>query len=89
MRQELEKLMQLVWFINEVFWEYSDRVVLDRKLVFQKSILKNVYGWKDIDKFVQDEVDIQEIKNILEIFLRFNSLKDLDTKAIEALRGKI
>lgn len=83
-RQKLEDLFELQGFINELFWKYSDRMILNRDIQYKKNILKQVYGWQNIDNLIKDEVDRHQVQDILEILLRYNNLKDLPEDVIKS-----
>lgn len=66
-----EELVQLIGLLNWVFGEDTIKILWDTKLRHTIKYLKVIYGYKNIDKYLQEEYDEQKTMDILKILLDY------------------
>lgn len=67
----VEKLVKINWLYEKVFWnELLNRVVYNQKKELYRSILKNVYGYEDVDELFDKSIIRDEFTKLSKIIFR-------------------
>ena len=61
----LFNLMQQDWLLKNSLWDYGRDVLYDRDFEVAKTILTNVYGYKDVNILFRNFVDQDKYKETL------------------------
>lgn len=65
------KIVALVGLLSGVFWEDTQKILWDKKLRLAIKYLKTIYGYKDIEKYIEEEYDEDKTMDILKILLDY------------------
>lgn len=66
-----DKLSELVWMLEMIFWKYVPAIILNEKQQRAKKILKKVYWYKHIDDYVDSNIDNKKLEKTLKILLQY------------------
>ena len=77
----LDNLLKLSWLYEKVFWD----VILDKLLWREderlvKNVLKEVYGYDDVDYIFTDRLDYKKFEKISKIIFKFYDWDNKDEK---------
>jgi len=77
----LDNLLKLSWLYEKVFWDVILNKLLwreDERLV--KNVLKEVYGYDDVDYIFTDRLDYKKFEKISKIIFKFYDWDNKDEK---------
>jgi hypothetical protein len=66
-----DKLLSNIWLLEQIFWKYQDKIFIDEVRENKLLILKEVYGFSDIDNFIDKAVKLEVLFPILNKLLTY------------------
>lgn len=71
------RIVSLIWLLHWVFWEDTQKILWDTKLRLAVKRLKDVYWYKDIELYINEEYDEWKTIEILKILLDYKDYQAL------------
>lgn len=68
----LEDIVSISWLYEKIFWKLLNKLVFKVKFENQKTLLKTVYNYNDIDLIFEKQIERKEFNKLSKIIFRFN-----------------
>lgn len=68
----LEDIVSISWLYEKIFWKLLNKLVFKVKFENQKTLLKTVYNYNDIDQIFEKQIERKEFNKLSKIIFRFN-----------------
>jgi len=73
-----EKFLNNIWLFENMFWKYSNLVVINQEKERIKKILCDVYGYKDIYDFIPQELDDESLNRVLKTIFTYHEKEPME-----------
>ena len=69
----IEEIVSISWLYEKIFWKLLNKLVFKQKFENQKSVLKKVYEFSDIDDIFEKQIERSEFTSLSKIIFRFSN----------------
>jgi len=71
-----DKFLSNIWLFENMFWKYSNLVIINQDNEKIKKILSEVYGYKDIWDFIPQELDDETLQRTLNTIFTYHEKEE-------------